>query len=180
MSLPSAKSLFVLASLFVSVPAVALAQDVEEIAGALPERVLFVTSGGFWQDAGDDTASRDASAEDETDTTVAEESGAAEMPRGYYRLVVVRGEDNRSLAELQRIELAADGPVLVQSVSLEEIEEIGAYVTDVRPESSTGTSGQPGFSAYIYLKTDPTVSEPDTWSVFVDEFGDIVVEQSSN
>lgn len=171
MPLRSPKTLFILAGLLVCVPVASLAQNAEEIAEALPERVLFVTSGGFWQDAAPDG---------EAEANPAEAPGEAEMRRGYYRLIVVRGEDNRSLVELQRIELAADGPALDQSTSLEEINEIGAYVTDVRPENSTGTTSQPGFAAFVYLKTDPTVSEPETWTVFVDEFGDIMVEQSSN
>jgi hypothetical protein len=174
MPLPSPKTLLILAGLLVCAPAASLAQDAEEIAETLPERVLFVTSGGFWQDASS-AGGQESDAEGE-----AEEPGAGEMRRGYYRLIVVRGEDNRSLVELQRIELAPDGPALDQSTSLEEINELGAYVTDVRPEDSTGTSSQPGFAAFIYLKTDPSVSEPDTWTVFVDEFGDMVVEQSSN
>lgn len=179
MPLPSPKTLFILAGLLVSVPSASLAQNAEEIAEALPERVLFVTSGGYWEDAGDD-ASQETATDGEAGTSETEEAGAGEMRRGYFRLIVVRGEDNRSLAELQRIELAADGPALDQSTSLEEINELGAYVTDVRPENSTGTSSQPGFAAFVYLKTDPSVSEPETWTVIVDEFGDIVVEQSSN
>lgn len=179
MQLPSPKTLLILVGLFVFAPAASLAQNAEEIAEALPERVLFVTSGGFWQDAGD-AARQDAGTDGEAETDAAGEPGAGAMRRGYFRLIVVRGEDNRSLVELQRIELAADGPALDQSTSLEEINELGAYVTDVRPENSTGTSSQPGFAAFVYLKTDPTVSEPDTWTVFVDEFGDILVEQSSN
>lgn len=179
MPLPSPKAFLILAGLFVCAPAASMAQNAEEIAEALPERVLFVTSGGFWQDAGD-AAGQEAAADGETQTNEAEDPGAGDMRRGYYRLIVVRGEDNRSLVELQRIELAADGPTLDLSVGLEEINQIGAYVTDVRPENSTGTASEPGFAAFVYLKTDPSVSEPDTWTVFVDEFGDIVVEQSSN
>lgn len=174
-------TLVLFASLAVAAPAPGLAQDAEGIAETLPERVLFVTSGGYWDDvaraadAGAGTASGDAAEGGDP-----EASSSQEMRRGHYRLIIVRGEDNRSLAELQRIELAADGPVLDISMSLEEINDIGAYVTDVRPENSTGAASQPGFAAFIYLKTDPSVSEPETWTVFVDEFGDVVVEQSSN
>jgi hypothetical protein len=45
--------------------------------------------------------------------------------RGYYRLIAFRGEDNRSLVDLQRIALTPEGPQLVLSISLEEINALG-------------------------------------------------------
>ena len=105
---------------------------------------------------------------------------AGSQQRGYYRLIAVRGEDNRSLVELQHIALTPDGPQLLESFGIEEINSLGAYVTDIRPEDSTGAAAQQGFGAYIYLKTAPNVVEPETWALYVDQFGDIQVEQWSN
>lgn len=189
MSLPAAKTFFVftglVTGLFVGAELPTLAQDAGGIAQSLNERVLFVTSGGFWEEAiaPQSDASGSAEAGDESNTGDAEskaEAAPSETQRGYYRLIATRGEDNRSLVELQQIALTPEGPQLALSISLEEINALGAYVTDVRPENSTGAASQPGFSAFIYLKIDPTVTEPETWALFVDEFGDITVEKSSN
>lgn len=34
--------------------------------------------------------------------------------------------------------------------------------------------------ATVYLKTDPTAREPETWTVLIDDLGDIKVERASN
>lgn len=178
MPLPAPKVLFVLTALLTGATAPALAQDTGGIAQGLNERVLFVTSGGFWEEAVAPQGDAGGEASGQADSTT--ETAPTTTRRGYYRLVAIRGEDNRSLVELQQIELTPGGPQLALSTGLEEINALGAYVTDIRPEDSTGTARQPGLSAFIYLKTDPTMAEPETWALFVDEFGDIVVEKSSN
>jgi len=142
-----------------AMPLTGSAQEPNDLAAALSPRILFVTSGGYWEKTG-------------------EEAGSQQ--RGYYRLIAVRGEDNRSLVELQHIALTADGPQLLERSGIEEINSLGAYVTDIRPEDSTGAAAQQGFGAYIYLKTAPNAVEPETWALYVDQFGDIQVEQSSN
>ncbi|MCC0033640.1 MAG: hypothetical protein H6887_00075 [Hoeflea sp.] len=151
------KVALVLACLAPALPAAGVAQEAAELAGGLSPRILFVTSGGYWEKA---------------------EEGAQQ--RGYYRLIAIRGEDNRSLIELQHIALTPDGPELLTSAGIEEINSLGAYVTDIRPEDSTGTATQQGFGAYIYLKTAPNVVEPETWVLYIDDVGDIQVERSSN
>lgn len=151
------KVALVLACLAPALPASGLAQEAAELAGGLSPRILFVTSGGYWEKA---------------------EEGAQQ--RGYYRLIAIRGEDNRSLLELQHIALTPDGPQLLTSAGIEEINSLGAYITDIRPEDSTGAATQQGFGAYVYLKTDPKVVEPETWVVYIDDVGDIQVERSSN
>ena len=153
------KALTVLAFIIPAGPLAASAQTANELAATLSPRILFVTSGGYWEKAGEQAGSQQ---------------------RGYYRLLAIRGEDNRSLVELQRIALTPDGPQLVEGTGIEEINGRCAYVTDIRPEDSTGTATQQGFGAYIYLKTAPNVVEPETWALYVDAFGDIQVEQSSN
>lgn len=157
----------------------------------VPERVLFVTSGGYWESAAEavETAGGEG-AEDDAGTTTPDGSDDAagapeaddqsELQRGYYRLIAIRGEDNRSRLALQEIALTPEGPKLVSAAEVPEINALGAYITDIRPENSTGRSSGPGFAAFIYLKTDPDTVEPDTWTLFVDEFGDILVEPSSN
>lgn len=153
------KVLLLLVWLVPAMPLTGSAQEPNDLATTLSPRILFVTSGGYWEKTG-------------------EEAGSQQ--RGYYRLIAVRGDDNRSLVELQHIALTADGPQLLDSSAIEEINSLGAYVTDIRPEDSTGASAQQGFGAYIYLKTAPNVVEPETWALYVDQFGDIQVEQSSN
>lgn len=196
MSLCTPKTLLFLAGLIPALASPSLAQDIEGLAESLPERVLFVTSGGAWEEAvnpgpnetgetSDGKAAEpqikaEAQAPDNASPDVAEATPPTAPQRGYYRLVALRGPDNRSLLHLQQIALTGDGPELVLSIEVEEINALGAYVTDIRPEDSTGAASQPGFAAYIYLKTDPTMVEPETWALYIDEFGDIVVEKSSN
>ncbi|WP_299864070.1 hypothetical protein [uncultured Hoeflea sp.] len=177
--------------------AAAPAASQESITESLSERVLFVTSGGYWEEIAEPeepaetagAASADngedggqTSAEDGSDSP-ADAAAAEDAPvlvRGYYRLIAIRGQDNRSQLELQQITLTPEGPQLAMSIGVEEINALGADITDIRPENSTGRSSGPGFAAFIYLKTAPEVVEPETWALFIDEFGDIVVEPSSN
>jgi len=181
MHLPAPKLLLLLTSLMMPLAGQAGAQeDPAALAGALSPRVLFVTSGGYWEES----AERDAAASDDAAATEGETSPelaeVAPASRGYYRLIAIRGADNRSQVHLQHIALTPEGPELALSMGIDEINALGAYVTDMRPEDSTGAASQAGFAAYIYLKTDPTVAEPETWAVYVDEFGDLQVERSSN
>ena len=176
MHLPAPRLLLLLTSLILAPAGQAVAQeDPAALAGALSPRVLFVTSGGYWEESGESDAA--AATEGETSPELAE---AAPASRGYYRLIAIRGADNRSEVHLQHIALTPDGPELVLSMGIDEINTLGAYVTDMRPEDSTGAASQAGFAAYIYLKTDPTVAEPETWAVYVDELGDLQVDRSSN
>ena len=165
----ASKVLLLLACLAPSLPASGFPQEASTLADALSPRILFLTSGGYWEKTDDATDSGNASAE-----------AKAETQRGYYRLIAIRGEDNRSLVQLQQIALTPEGPELATSIRIDEINSLGGYVTDIRPEDSTGAASQQGFGAYIYLKTDPAVIEPETWAFYIDEFGDIQVERSSN
>ncbi|MBU4528498.1 MAG: hypothetical protein KUA43_21905 [Hoeflea sp.] len=182
MYLPAPKLLLLLAGLFTPLALQAHAQeDPVALASALSPRVLFITSGGYWEETEE---SEPAAVPESSDQTNGEaSSGLAETAppsRGYYRLIAIRGEDNRSQVHLQHIALTPEGPELALSMGIEEINSLGGYVTDMRPEDSTGAASQAGFAAYIYLKTDPTVAEPETWAVYIDEFGDLQVERSSN
>ncbi|MDF1607056.1 hypothetical protein PZ897_02595 [Hoeflea sp. YIM 152468] len=174
----ASKILLLLACLSPAMPVPGLTQDIPDLADTLPARVLFVTSGGYWEGTIADTPLADDAGT--TSGAVPDAEDAAAQKRGYYRLIAIRGADNRSLLQLQQIMLAPDGPELATSVPVEEINSLGGYVTDIRPEDSTGSASQPGFAAYIYLKTDPSVGEPDTWALFIDEFGDVSVEQTTN
>lgn len=127
----------------------------------LPTRLLFTVSGGFW-------------------TEDIETDGETSVRKGYYRLSAFRRKDNTSTLFLQKIANTDKGPEEVLTLELEEVSEMNAYITDMRPESSTGSSSNVGFAAYIYLKTDPSVVEPATYSVYVDDLDDIYVEQASN
>ena len=182
MHLPAPKILLLLAGLCTPLASQAYAQeDPATLAGALSPRVLFVTSGGYWEEIeGSDAAAASESADQPDEETASELAEAVPASRGYYRLIAIRGADNRSEVHLQHIALTPEGPELALSMGIDEINSLGAYVTDMRPEDSTGVASQAGFAAYIYLKTDPTVAEPETWAVYVDEFGDLQVDRSSN
>lgn len=186
MTYPAPKMLLLLAGLIPAMLSPGFAQDASVLADTVPARVLFVTSGGFWENQDEpqpaETAPETPAETEATETAPAEAEPAAPAAamRGYYRLIAIRGEDNRSLVYLQQIALTPEGPNSILTIGIDEINELGGYVTDIRPEDSTGAASQPGFAAYIYLKTDPKVIEPDTWAVYIDELGDIRVEQSSN
>lgn len=164
----ASKVLLLLAWLAPAMPGPGIAQEVSAQADSLSARILFVTSGGYWEK------------QDEAEDATAELDEDLPKQRGYYRLIAIRGEDNRSLLQLQQIALKTNGPELVTSTGIDEINSLGGYITDIRPEDSTGAANEPGFAAYIFLKTDPTVVEPETWALYIDEFGDMQVERSSN
>ncbi len=156
-----------------------LAQD----ADILPSNIIFVTSTGYWEESGDPLDILDPSAAPSTQQAApATETPekAADVQRGYYKLIAVRQPDGTAHIHLQQIASAADGPKVVSSAELEEFSNLKAYVTDIRPESSTGVARQPGLFATVYLKTDPQAVEPDSWTVLIDDIGDIKVERETN
>jgi hypothetical protein len=139
----------------------------------LPASVIFATSTGYWED--------DGNAPDiERAPSAAENVSAPQGKRhGYYKLFAVRQPDRTSKVYLQQIAQTETGPAIASTVELQEISDLKPYVTDIRPENSSGISKQPGLFATIYLKTDPA-AEPDGWTVLIDEFGDITVEKATN
>lgn len=161
----------------------ALAEDIDQ----LPVTATFVISGGSWE--GD--AETSASAPPVSPTPAPAPAGAtAPAPvegtatptprRGYYKLIAIRQPDRTAKVYLQQILASDAGPEVLESVELEEFSAIRPYVTDIRPEDSTGISRQPGFFATVYLKTDPAAVEPEGWTVLIDEFGEIRVERATN
>jgi len=152
----AALTLFVLAC----VPAYA-AGDSPPVA----ETVTFVVSTGFWEEPAEEA---------DTDTA------GAQARRGYYKLIAVRQADGTAEVHLQQIEATAEGPKIASSAALEEFSAMKPYVTDIRPENSSGITTQPGFFATVYLKTDPTASEPESWTVLIDDLGEIKVERATN
>ncbi|MBB4537963.1 hypothetical protein GGE57_004734 [Rhizobium etli] len=139
----------------------------------LPASVIFATSTGYWED--------DGNAPDiERAPSAAENVSAPQGKRhGYYKLFAVRQPDRTSKVYLQQIAQMETGPAIASTVELQEISDLKPYVTDIRPENSSGISKQPGLFATIYLKTDPAAA-PDGWTVLIDEFGDITVEKATN
>lgn len=148
----------------------ALAADGE----ILPDNIIFVTSTGYWEESGD--LPNQAAGE----TPAGREAAPAAKRRGYYKLVAVRQPEGNMHVFLQQIALGPAGPTVVTSGELEEFSGIKAYVTDIRPEHSDGIARQPGLFATVYLKTDPAIAEPETWTVLVDDLGDIKVERATN
>jgi hypothetical protein len=141
------------------------------------ETVTFVVSTGFWEEPLDDAATEGAgTAKPET----AETAQPAAMRRGYYKLVAVRQPDGTAQIHLQQIEATAAGPKIASSTVLEEFSAMKPYVTDIRPENSAGITAQPGLFATVYLKTDPKAAEPESWTVLIDDLGEIKVERATN
>ncbi|MBA69720.1 MAG: hypothetical protein CML30_12665 [Rhizobiales bacterium] len=181
-----------------------LAQDADTEITAISERLLFVVSGGYWEElpeeeaeatSGESAAAPAPSEESETEEpaeTVAPADDAAEPAapkqdtteldtteparRGYYRLVALRAADNSSRVYLQQMALGDGGPTVEMTTEIGEFSAEPAYVTNIVQEGS----GQAGFSAFVYAKSDPSLPEPDTWTVFVDEFGELTVEKATN
>lgn len=157
----------------------AFAQDID----ALPVTVTFVISGGMWELDRADLAEIEGAAPAAADTAPApapSTDAAADRARGYYKLVSVRQADRTAKVHLQQVEATESGPRLVNSVELAELTALKPYVTDIRPEDSTGITRVPGFMATVYLKTDPQAAEPESWTVLIDEFGEIRVERATN
>jgi hypothetical protein len=138
----------------------ATAEGLED-ALTLPNGLTFVVSGGYWTE------------EQDVD-------GQMVQTGGYYRLSSIMRADKTSMLVLQKIENTEDGPVQALTIDIEEISDMNAFITDVRPESSLGSASAPGFAAYVYLKTDLNTAEPETFSVYIDDLDDIYVEPASN
>ncbi|WP_157928849.1 hypothetical protein [Pararhizobium haloflavum] len=139
----------------------------EDLINKLSPRILFTISGGYWE-APQETGGDDAQADE----------GAAQ--RGYYRTIAYRAEDDTSRLYLQQIALGADGPAVLETREIEAIGEAAGYITDMRPENATGAAATPGFTAFIYMKSDREAAEPDMWELFIDEFGEVSVNAASN
>lgn len=137
----------------------------------VPETITFVVSTGYWEEPAD--------AED-GETAEAPTGKQAEMRRGYYKLIAVRQPDGTAEIHLQQIESTAEGPKIASSTELEEFSALKPYVTDIRPENSSGITTQPGLFATVYLKTDPKAAEPESWTVLVDDLGEIRIERATN
>jgi hypothetical protein len=139
------------------------------------ETITFVVSTGFWEEPADDAAAEET-AKPETANT----AQASAMRRGYYKLIAVRQPDGTAQIHLQQIEATAAGPKIASSAILEEFSAMKPYVTDIRPEISSGITTQPGLFATVYLKTDPKAAEPESWTVLIDDLGEIKVERATN
>ncbi|WP_245295687.1 hypothetical protein [Rhizobium rhizosphaerae] len=139
----------------------------------LSPEILFVTSTGFWQEMEDPNALLDPQGSAAPD-------GPPSGPKGYYKLIALRQPDGTAQIHLQQIALEAQGPRIVTSAELEEFTRMHAYVTDIRPENSDGITRQPGLFATVYLKTDPQQTETESWTVLIDDIGDIRIERETN
>ncbi|MFC5755760.1 hypothetical protein [Rhizobium sp. GCM10022189] len=147
----------------------------------LPAAVIFATSTGYWEDDGNllpveraPTTTQSVSNQD-----MGRADAETRQRHGYYKLFAVRQPDKTSKVFLQQIAQNDAGPAVVSTVELQEISDLKPYVTDIRPENSSGFIKEPGLFATVYLKTDPA-AEPDGWTVLIDEFGDITVEKATN
>lgn len=139
------------------------------------ETITFVVSTGFWEES---AAEADEAAAAKPETTGTEQPAA--LRRGYYKLIAVRQPDGTAQIHLQQIEATAEGPKIASSAVLDEFSAMKPYVTDIRPENSSGITTQPGLFATVYLKTDPKAAEPESWTVLIDDLGEIKVERATN
>ncbi|MEM6463330.1 MAG: hypothetical protein AAF724_15575 [Pseudomonadota bacterium] len=175
-------ALIAVCTIVLTLPAAAN-EDATALAEATPTRILAVVSGGFWETEVKDeqleqTAEENGEEQQTSDNSEAEP--ALQKRRGYYRSVAIRSADNTSRLFLQRIWLSDNGPVLVDSQEIGALTDMRAYITDMRPENSTGIAKQQGFVTFVYLKDDPRSEEPDTWELYVDPFGDTAFTPASN
>ncbi|MBO9654182.1 hypothetical protein O3S81_12640 [Agrobacterium sp. SOY23] len=137
----------------------------------LPVSAIFVVSSGMWEDRnlepvkGPDGQLRPP---------------PASPTRGYYKVIAIRQGDGTAKIYLQRIVFTADGPSLLENIELEEFNQMKSYVTDIRPESSNGAPASPGLFVTVYLKTDPMAKEAESWTILIDELGEMKVEKASN
>ncbi len=141
---------------------------------ALPASTIFVTSSGLWE-----KATLPDAKEGDTGAPLATKP-AGEPTRGYYKVVAMRQDDGTAKIYLQQIAYTASGPSLMETIELDEFTQMKVYVTDIRPESSTGASDVPGLFVTVHLKTDPTQKDADAWTVLIDELGDMKIEKASN
>jgi hypothetical protein len=142
----------------------------------LPASIIFATSTGYWEDDGTTPAVQRAPSEPQPTASAI----APSKPRhGYYKLFAVRQSDRTAKIYLQQIEQSDSGPSIASTVELQELNDLKPYVTDIRPENSSGMLKEPGLFAMVYLKTDPD-GESETWTVVIDEFGEVTVGKASN
>lgn len=178
--------LLILAGSLVTTAGPSRAQDLDTEITAISERLLFIVSGGYWEEAEVAAVTApEAEGEPSTEEKPAEDDPAAESTeapaapparRGYFRLVAIRAEDNTSRVYLQQMRLVDTGPQVEMTTDIEEISSQSLYVTNIVQEVGSAA----GFSAFVYAKSDPKLAEPDTWTIFVDEFGELTVEKATN
>lgn len=140
------------------------------------ETITFVVSTGFWEEPMENDSDAAATTKPET----AETGQPDVLRRGYYKLIAVRQPDGTAHIHLQQIEATAEGPKIASSTVLEEFSALKPYVTDIRPENSSGVTAQPGLFATVYLKTDPKAAESESWTVLIDDLGEIRIERATN
>ncbi len=181
--------LFAAFVVFATAAPVMASDDPAVMADTTPTRVLSVVSGGFWEATVEKPEAEEKNADAGTEATETKEtdSETAELKetvkqtiRGYYRSIAIRSSDNTSRLFLQRIWLSEDGPTLLDTREIKTLTEMRAYITDMRPENSTGIAKQHGFVTFVYLKKDPAAEEPDTWELYVDQFGDTAFTPATN
>ncbi|OAP40406.1 hypothetical protein AU381_00355 [Sinorhizobium glycinis] len=137
----------------------------------VPSNITFVTSTGYWENAEGAAPSADPAGS---------APGSSAAQRGYYKLIAVRQTDGTARIHLQQVASTPAGPEVVSSAELEEFTAMKAFVTDIRPETSTGITRQPGMHATVFLKTEPSATEAESWTVLIDEIGDIKIERATN
>lgn len=142
----------------------------------LPASIIFATSTGYWEDDGNSLPVERAPT---TTQSIGTGDSKPQQRHGYYKLFAVRQPDKTSKVYLQQMAQNDTGPAVISTVELQEISDLKPYVTDIRPENSSGIIKEPGLFATVYLKTDPA-AESDGWTVLIDEFGDITVEKATN
>ena len=152
----------------------------EEAEPPVPATITFVVSTGFWEELPPEEDGEEAEGTEKAPESAEASAPAAGARRGYYKLIAMRQPDGTAKIHLQQIEATPEGPTIVSSTELEEFTALKPYVTDIRPENSAGITTQPGLFATVYLKTDPAISEPDSWTVLIDDLGDIKIERATN
>ncbi|WP_283194832.1 hypothetical protein [Rhizobium sp. AN80A] len=169
------------ALLIAALPVVARAADTMDDP-VLPANITFATSTGYWADDGNAPAVTRppiAATANAPAAATATPTAPSQPRRGYYKLFAVRQADRTAKVYLQQIAQTDAGPQIVSTVEVQELNDLNPYVTDIRPENSSGRLNEPGMFAMVYLKTDPD-ADVESWTVIIDEFGEIGVEKSGH
>jgi hypothetical protein len=145
----------------------------------LPATIQFSTSTGYWEDDGAAPATPPAAKVTPAPQQTAQPAQKPRQRHGYYKLFSVRQADRTSKVYLQQIVAGDATPEILSTTELPEITAMKAYVTDIRPENSSGIIREPGLFAMVFIKVDPD-ADAEVWNVMLDEIGEVSVEKASN
>lgn len=142
----------------------------------LPATIILATSTGYWEDRPNQPAPAIANSSETTPSSSSSSAPIAVPRHGYYKLYAVRQANRTSKVYLQQILAADNGPQVLSTTELSDITALRGYVTDIRPENSSGIIREPGLFATVYIKRDID-GDAETWTISRDDLGEVTVEK---